>query len=52
MLVDPAQFPKRDPEMEAGVPVAFDKAKVRAVEAPRQLDAVTERFPVVNPARN
>jgi hypothetical protein len=52
VLVDPAQFPKRVPAMEAGDAVAFDTASVRAVEAPRQLDAVTERFPEVNPARN
>ena len=48
----PAQTAVADPVMVVGIAVALVRAIVLAVDAPRQLDAVTDKLPVVNPAAN
>jgi hypothetical protein len=39
------------PAMETGTEVALVRANVRAVDAPRQFEAVTLKFPEVNPVK-
>ncbi len=48
----PAQTTFEGPEMVVGMAVALVMVNVRAVEFPAQLPAVTDKVPVVNPARN
>ena len=48
----PPQTAVVGPVIAAGVEVAFERASVLAVEAPRQLLAVTLKLPLVKPVAN
>ena len=50
--VEPEHTPLRGPEIAVGTEVAEDNDRVLAALVPKQLEAVTERFPEEKPVLN